>query len=136
MGFSSFSDLLQKIDGLLRLVQGGASSPEVGELRKFEWIMRQVAQAEDIDTSQAFLSLEAREARAQAQAESEERQLEIARVQADVEAKQARASRDAAHADAVRERGTLDRAKFIKNVEDTHHNQLQQQQPTRIPRYE
>lgn len=118
LGFATYSDLVQKIDGLIRLLSLGAQNPAVGERLKTDWIVRQVAQAEEIDTSQAFLSQKEMAAKAEAQAQSEERQLALAEAQARTEGLRARAARDVAAAEESRGRGQLGRAKFIKDVED------------------
>ena len=118
LGFATYSDLVQKIDGLIRLLGLGAQHPEVQGVLATEWIARQIAEAEDIDTGKAFLPAEERQARQEAQAQSEERQLALAEAQARTEGLRAKAARDAAAAEDYRGRGQLGRAKFIKDVED------------------
>lgn len=118
MGFATYSDLVQKVDGLIRLLDLGARNEQVGARLRPDWIARQVAQAEEIDTAQAFISDEEYQAAQQAQAQSEERQLALAEAQARMEGLRAKAARDTAAADEARARGQLGRAKFIKDVED------------------
>ncbi len=119
LGFATYSDLVQKIDGLVRLLDLGARNPDVQGILDTEWIARQVAEAEDIDTREAFLSDEERQMRSRQQAESEERQLALAEAQARTEGLRAKAARDAAAAEDYRARGQLGRAKFIKDVEES-----------------
>jgi len=118
MGFATYSDLVQKVDGLIRLLDLGARNEQVGARLRPDWIARQVAQAEEIDTAQAFISEEEYQAAQQAQAQSEERQLALAEAQARMEGLRAKAARDTAAAYEARARGQLGRARFIKDVED------------------
>lgn len=118
-GFTQFADLIQRLEGLLRLLSLGSQNPRVDSLLDHATLTRQIAQADDLDVSKVLLSSEAMKARAESEAASEERQLALATAQADLAGKKAKADRDAASAESLRARPQLDRARFIKDVEDS-----------------
>jgi len=116
-GFTQFEDLVRRLDGLLRLLSLGAQNPRVDRLVNHEAIVKQVAEADDLEPGKVLLSHEDLAARDQAEAESAERQIALADAQATLRGKEARALRDEAAAEQARGKLQLDRGKFIHDVE-------------------
>jgi hypothetical protein len=117
-GFAAFEDMVARLDGLLRLLSLGAQSPRIDARLNHTNIIRKVAQADNLDSGEVLLSDEEFAAQAQAEAESEERKLALATAQADLASKEAKADRDRAEAEARRAQPQLDRARFIRDVEN------------------
>lgn len=118
-GFAQFADLVQRLDGLLRLIALGGQSPRVDGLLNHKTLVRQIAEADDLEVGKVLLTDEEIAQRSESEAASEERQLALASAKADLAGKQAKANRDEAEAESKRGRSQLDRSKFIKDVEDT-----------------
>jgi hypothetical protein len=118
-GFAAFSDMLARIEGLLRLLSLGNASAAIDSWLDHEWLVKQIALADDIDGQKAFISREEHQQRAEAQAASQDKQLLLAKLDGDARLAVARAKREEGAALATAERTQLERARFIKEVEDS-----------------
>jgi hypothetical protein len=116
VGFANVEELVVRMSKIMGMFDRIMTNPNLATWANMDWWLQQVSQLNDLPHDEAWKSAKTVAAEMKAQAESEERQLALAQLQADIEKSKAETTRLLAVASATEQRGVLDRARLARDA--------------------